>query len=115
MKEKIVQCQSCPWRVDCEPTKDIPNGYSVELHQNLRGTIAEPGSVCTLGKVNRAMACHYSKPGEEFACAGWLYNQLGVGNNIWARLEVMAGRLPVPEVIGKQHERFEDTLPQEDE
>lgn len=57
------------------------------------------------------MACHYSKLGEEFPCAGWLYNQLGVGNNLAVRLAVMSGRLPAPTVDGEQHERFEDTLP----
>jgi hypothetical protein len=56
------------------------------------------------------MACHYSKPGEEFACAGWLANQLGSGNNIGVRLAVAQGHLPVPEIDGEQHERFEDTL-----
>lgn len=25
--EKLKQCKSCPWRVDCEPERDIPNGY----------------------------------------------------------------------------------------
>ena len=58
-----------------------------------------------------AMACHYSKIGEEFPCAGWLHHQLGVGNNIAVRLAVATGRLPVPEVDGDQHDRFEDTLP----
>ncbi len=61
--------------------------------------------------VHHVMACHYSKPGEEFACAGWLHNQLGVGNNLGVRMSVMSGRMPMPEVDGEQHERFEDTLP----
>ena len=58
-----------------------------------------------------AMACHYSKPGEEFVCAGWLHHQLGVGNNISVRLAVATRKLPVPEVDGEQHESFEATLP----
>ena len=23
----VRQCRSCPWRVDCVPDRDIPNGY----------------------------------------------------------------------------------------
>lgn len=103
----VRQCKSCPWRVDCVPDRDIP-GYRRELHQGLTCTIAsgldlQPGA--------HAMACHYSKRGEEFACAGWLYNQLGIGNNLGVRLAVRFGRLPWPDVEGDQHERFEDTIP----
>lgn len=104
----IKQCKSCPWRVGCVPDRDIPNGYSCELHEGLRNTIAS--GIASIG-ASRAMACHYSKPGEEFACAGWLKNQLGVGNNIGVRLAVATGRMPAPEVDGPQHESFEDTLP----
>lgn len=106
---ELVQCRSCPWRVDCEPLCDIPNGYSVELHESLRGTIAEPGVVCLSG-YKRVMACHYSKVGEEIPCAGWLYHQLGEGNNIWLRIEVMRERMPLPKVTGRQHRTFDDTL-----
>ena len=105
------QCPSCPWRVDCRPTEDIPNGYSVDLHKNLRGTIAEPGVCGLTRRVHRIMACHYSKPGEEFPCAGWLYHQLGEGNNLWLRLKVMQGEIDPPEIDGEQHQTFDDTIP----
>lgn len=110
MTNTIKQCKSCPWRVDCEPTKDIPNGYSVKLHEGLRKTIRS-GLESLQGSCRTVMACHYSKPGEEIHCAGWLHNQLGPGNNIGVRMAVMAGRMPVPEVDGDQHETFDDTLP----
>jgi hypothetical protein len=110
--ETVKQCKSCPWRVDCVPEKDIPNGYCANMHAELHGTIKSGlESLPRPGGVIRAMACHYSKPGEEFVCAGWLENQLGPGNNIAARLKVMTGAWPVPEIDGEQHERFEDTLP----
>lgn len=105
----IHQCKTCPWRVDCDPTTDIPNGYSVELHEALEGTIAKPGEI-NLDTI-RAMACHYSPVGEESYCAGWLYNQLGAGNNIGLRIAAARGRVPLPVVEGEQHRRFEDTLP----
>lgn len=107
----VTQCQSCPWRVDCSPLEDIPNGYSVNLHENLRGTIAQPGACGLFQSTQRIMACHYSKLGQEFPCAGWLHHQLGVGNNVWLRLEVIQGRMPMPEIHGKQHQQFNDTLP----
>lgn len=106
----VRQCKSCPWHVDCDPEADIPNGYSCDLHERLRKTIAQ--DLRTHTPVLNIMACHYSEPGAEFPCAGWLHNQLGPGNNIPVRLAVMCGKLPVPEVYGEQHERFDDTLPQ---
>jgi hypothetical protein len=110
--EKVHQCKSCPWRVDCEPEKDIPGGYCVKLHEGLKNTIKSGlDSLSAVGGVIRVMACHHSKPGAEFVCAGWLDNQIGPGNNIAARIAVMTGRWPVPVVDGEQHERFEDTLP----
>jgi hypothetical protein len=95
--------------VDCVPEEDIPNGYSVEFHEALRKTC--PSGIASLTSPHM-MACHYSKPGEEFACAGWLYNQIGPGNNIGVRMAVARGLLPVPEVDGEQHETFDDTLPE---
>lgn len=107
----VAQCKSCPWRVGCDPDAQIP-GYNRELHNNLRGTIkSEMASLP--GDTLRIMACHYSKTGEEHACAGWLHNQIGAGNNIAVRLGVLAGRLPIPEIDGEQHATFEDTLPKQ--
>lgn len=106
----VTQCKSCPWRVDCVPDRDIPNGYSVKLHKSLRKTIATEATFRPSAELH-AMACHYSKPGEEHHCAGWIHNQRGVGNNIAVRLAVIGGRMPVPEVVGEQHETFDATLP----
>lgn len=79
----VTQCKSCPWRVGCDPERDIPN-YRETLHHKLRDTIRE--GVESLGGPQRIMACHYSRDGEEIPCAGWLANQLGPGNNIGLRL-----------------------------
>lgn len=76
----------------------------------MKSTIAKPG-VINLSTLTM-MACHNSKVGEEFACVGWLANQLGPGNNIglriWASKELKDGKIVLN---GKQHETFEDTLP----
>jgi hypothetical protein len=60
------------------------------------------------------MACHESKPEDEMHCIGWLMNQLGPGNNIGLRLQMLEFDLSEVEIFGEQHERFEDTLPEED-
>jgi hypothetical protein len=106
--DEIHQCRSCPWRVDCQPITDIPN-YVPEMHHKLDRTICS-GLETLFQKERHIMACHYSKPGEEFPCAGWLSNQLGPGNNLGVRLLVMTGKMPVPVVDGEQYETFEETL-----
>lgn len=108
MRQRRKQCAKCPWRKDVDP-HTISNGYSVEAHKKLRGTIADG---LRLGGELHLMACHESPNGAEVPCVGWLNHQLGVGNNIALRLAVMRGRLSADfEVVGEQHERFEDTLP----
>lgn len=103
------QCKKCPWRVDVDP-HEIPNGYCPAKHANLRATIA---SGIQLGGTLRIMACHESKPGKELPCVGWLAHQLGPGNNILLRIRAMRDRsLTDFELVGEQHERFEDTLPE---
>lgn len=57
------------------------------------------------------MACHESKPGDESHCIGWLMQQLGPGNNIGLRIQMMSYDLSAVELDGDQHECFEDTLP----
>ena len=108
---KVRQCKSCPWRVDCVPEQDIPNGYSCDLHERLRNTIATDAIASLFTPVLNVMACHYAPVGQEFPCAGWLFNQLGGGNNIGVRMAVIRGSLPMPEIDGKQHPTFDDTLP----
>lgn len=102
------QCAKCPWKKNANPTK-IKN-YKRGLHEALREkTIAEPGS---MRGAPAMMACHESKMGSEYACVGWLANQLGPGNNLPLRLKVMMGAVDANfELVGEQHETFEDTLP----
>lgn len=109
----VKQCATCPWRTSCVPERDIP-GYDRELAKRLTCTLAsgiESAAPAIAGGTMRVMACHYTKVGAEHACAGWLANQLGPGNNLGLRLLVTTGRMPAPEIDGPQHERYEDTLP----
>lgn len=106
----MKQCKSCPWRRDSVPDRDIPNGYSCQLHAGLANTIATGLSSITSTTMH-VMACHYSEVGKERPCAGWLHHQLGVGNNIGVRIRVMRGDWTPPIVDGPQHQTFEDTLP----
>ncbi len=92
------------------PNEDIPNGYDVEKHKNLKNTIAEPGSLAQLNAGEmRLMACHETRSAP---CVGWLHHQLGTGNNIVLRIRC----LREPELAnyaldGDQHKTFEDTIP----
>lgn len=104
---EVKQCKSCPWRVGSVPGRDIP-GYDRALHEGLRETVE--GGLGSLGQSIKRMACHVSRPGKDVVCAGWLENQLGVGNNFAVRLAVVAGDLPAPVVDGEQHESLEATL-----
>jgi hypothetical protein len=109
-KRPRKQCKKCPWKVDTDPY-EIPNGYCPTKHAALRNTIAEPGSLRGGASM---MACHETPQGKELPCVGWLVNQLGPGNNIGLRLAVRSGRIDANvETVGEQHERFEDTLPDE--
>lgn len=110
--KKRIQCKKCPWKKGTDPN-EIPGGYRVDLHKRIANTIAEPGSTAGLGRGSlRVMACHETASGKELACVGWLDNQLGPGNNIALRLMAMSGKIDTNrELVGEQHERFEDTLP----
>lgn len=62
--------------------------------------------------MGRAMACHEHPPGDEAHCIGWLANQLGPGNNIALRLQMMSCKnVAELKLDGPQHQHFEDTLP----
>ncbi|MBY0457961.1 MAG: hypothetical protein K2V38_11525 [Gemmataceae bacterium] len=105
------QCKACPFRKDVAPSRDIPNGYSVERNRGLADTIAEPGALPPAGGVT-VMACHESPAGQEVPCVGWLANQIGPGNNIAARLWAAKNLKRPLELVGERHERFEDTIPE---
>lgn len=107
---RTKQCAKCPWKVSTNP-REIPDGYCEMKHKNLAGTIAEPGSI-NLGP-QRVMACHHSNGNDDMYCVGWLNHQLGVGNNIGMRLKMLdCENIGELKVYGKQHENFEDTLPE---
>lgn len=106
------QCAKCPWKVSTDP-HDIPNGYCAAKHANLKRTIAEPGDIRVFGPL-RMMACHETPIGAEKPCVGWLAHQLGPGNNLALRFAAMTGQVDTNfELDGEQHERFEDTLPED--
>lgn len=108
--KRVRQCEKCPWKISTDPN-EIPNGYSARMHRDLAVTIAEPGALQLAGPL-RAMACHESPPGEEAHCIGWLINQLGPGNNIALRIQMMrCENAKHIQLDGPQHECFEDTLP----
>lgn len=107
--KRVTQCAKCPWKKSANP-HDIPN-YSTKKHKSLASTIAGPPDLSQLtGKLN-VMVCHETADAH---CIGWLDQQLGPGNNIALRLQMLscenAGKI---RTIGPQHDTFEDTLPPE--
>lgn len=112
--KRTAQCEKCPWRVDVNP-RDIPDGYCEVKHAALTSTIAPKDnfghalSVLSGREELHVMACHESGDAH---CVGWLHNQLNEGNNIALRIRMRGceniGKLRLK---GKQHRRFEDTLP----
>jgi len=100
----VKQCKKCPWKVSSK-NEDIPN-YDRKKHESLGSTIWDNPSY-----KGASMACHDSYEGKEFHCVGWINNQVGRGNNINLRMQMFkwenAGDI---EVVGKQHETFDDTL-----
>lgn len=108
---RTAQCAKCPWKVSTDP-HEIPNGYSESRHRALACTIAEPGDLSALfnDKPEHVMACHET---HDAHCVGWLYHQLGAGNNIGLRVRMITcENVNDLRVSGPQHECFEDTLPE---
>lgn len=109
--KRTTQCAKCPWRKDVDP-HDIPNGYCETKHLALESTIAREGDLAAAlsGEIH-VMACHEM---HDAHCIGWLANQLGPGNNIGLRLQMLnCENARKIRLIGEQHERFENTLPKE--
>lgn len=106
--ERTQQCAKCPWRKDVDP-HTIPDGYSVDKHRALKSTIADQENPCSSLRQQSAMACHETG---NTHCIGWLMNQLGPGNNIGLRIAAIScENIKDVRTVGKQHARFEDTLP----
>ena len=108
--KRTVQCAKCPWKVGVNP-HEIPDGYCETKHKNLESTIAK-GIDLDLNKPLHIMACHHSKDDDMQHCVGWVNNQLGVGNNIGLRIQMInCENIGDLKVKGKQCDKFEDTLP----
>lgn len=107
--KRTVQCAKCPWKKNTDPL-EIPNGYSVEKHKALEDTIAKEGDLSGLFSGGlRVMACHES---HDAHCIGWLMNQVGPGNNIALRIQLLScENTKEIRVIGDQHRTFKETLP----
>lgn len=101
----VKQCVTCPWCVDVIPSRDVPN-WDPGIYERM-GASLRTGFESISEKVRVVMECHNGKRGANRPCAGWLYHQLGVGNNFGVRMRVADGHLPAPKVIGEQHEDLE--------
>jgi hypothetical protein len=104
-------CKSCPWQVNATAT-DIPR-FQLQLAESLATTCPDERGFGP-DVFAPQFACHQSREGDEFACAGWL---AVVGHRHPAvRLAVAQGRLSVealepqkdwPELHGSYFEMME--------
>jgi hypothetical protein len=84
MSDVRPPCRSCPW-VKANRAQDIPN---------FRLDLAEQLAACQSGEFGAPIfACHLSKPGAEFTCAGWL--AVHGRESIGVRIMAMHGHLPI--------------------
>ncbi|AGZ61751.1 MAG: hypothetical protein [Phormidium phage MIS-PhV1A] len=103
------QCKTCPWKVSTT-VADIPN-YIRDKHENLITTIADStGNLSKIGQSVKIMACHKSSDGKEYECIGWLHNQLGKGNNIPLRMQMMYSNVKNIVLDGEQVASFDETF-----
>lgn len=63
-------CPSCPWIKANPPTGELIPNFDIGMMRNLANTVPPKGS--EEGGFFNLMACHKSKEGEEFACAGYM-------------------------------------------
>lgn len=86
-------CKGCPWVIENDPAV-IP-GFDLDQAEALAGTCPdEQGMGPDFGAA--MMACHHSREGEDFACAGWL--AVAGDHHPAVRLERMRGQIP-PEAL----------------
>jgi hypothetical protein len=110
MNRLDTPCLSCPWRRDAT-ADDIPN-FDMALAEGLADTCPNHRN---MGPDFGAsiFACHQSKVGGEFACAGWLAT---VGHRHPAvRLAILSGRLDAAALETGQgwpdlHENYPEVL-----
>lgn len=77
-------CPNCPWRRDVEPGE-----FPACRYDALAATAGQPGTEADL--FAPLFACHKSREGAEYACAGWLAS---VGrDHLGVRFAVITGRL----------------------
>ncbi len=99
------QCKTCPWKQSVVPSRDVPR-YNRAQHEKLAHDMQQGGH-------QRIMACHKTNEGKERPCVGWLYNQLGPGNNIPLRLKVRGQKFTLDLDTDDQHATFAESLQEE--
>jgi hypothetical protein len=89
-------CPTCPWLKSSKVGGDDIRDFSIQQMRDLSITVPERGSDSD-GFFN-IMACHHSKEGEEYACAG--YMAVHGLQNINVRIMALTGDVDLPKVLG---------------
>lgn len=67
---KDKPCPTCPWRKSSTAGGADIKGFSIEQMRNLANTVPPRGS--NDDGFYKVMACHHSREGDEYACAGYV-------------------------------------------
>lgn len=85
-RQQYEPCPTCPWRRSSTVGgSDIP-GFSLDMMRNLSNTVGNGDAFRPI------MACHYSSPGKESVCKGYIARE-GYGN---LNVRVLAARKVIP-------------------
>lgn len=99
-------CKACPWKRSSKVGGgDIPN-FDMEMMRNLAGTAPERGK--SDDAFRKVFACHDSKEGGEYACAGYVARD--GQHNISLRLLAAQTNTPIQPIIerAEQEDLYDD-------
>lgn len=88
-------CPTCPWRKESTVGGADITGFSIVKMRRLLDTVPLSGS--SHDGFYKVMACHHSKEGLEYACAGYIA-QHGF-QNINVRLLAAQGRIDINKIV----------------
>lgn len=65
-KSPSIPCPSCPWRKSAPAGGSAIPNFNLDLMRGLSNTVGPDDAF------RPVIACHYSEPGEEFSCVGYV-------------------------------------------
>lgn len=91
----LKPCLTCPWRKTSTVGGADIVGFDLEMMRGLSKTVPSRGS--DRDGFFQIMACHHSKEGEEFACAGYIARH--GEQNLNVRLMAATKQIDLPSLV----------------